>query len=186
MQEGVFGGEGTGLPIQENSVTVPPQIALSTFFEMLYFAYGPNINEERVKAPDRCPNARYIFNALLSGYRLVFSHRIESGAGAADVIPDPHSSVWGVVYDITESDRHQLDARDGSHQRAYRPKEVLVHPYGDKDQRVMALTYAISDASAAKEHLPPTRDYLDSLVRGARERGFPADYIAQLERIRIN
>jgi gamma-glutamylcyclotransferase len=148
---------------------------------MLYFAYGSNIDEQRVKAPDRCPNARFIFHALLPGHRLVFSHRSEAGA-AADVIVDSASSVWGVVYDIAESDRKQLDRREAAIQHAHRPREVLVHPYGDNEQKVMVITYAMS--GPAGEHQPPTREYLECMLRGARQRGFPADYIAQLERIK--
>jgi hypothetical protein len=46
----------------------------------------------------------------------------------------------------------------------------------------MALTYTVFDSAA--ENLPPNRDYLDSILRGARDRGFPAEYIAQLARIK--
>src|SRR6185436_10107348 len=112
---------------------------------MLYFAYGSNMDEQRVTAANRCPNARFIFNAILPGYRLVFTHRTDAGTGAADVALDPASRVWGVVYDITDSDRRQLDAREGVAQRGYRPKEVLVHPDGDMEQRVMVLTYTVCD-----------------------------------------
>ena len=146
---------------------------------MLYFAYGSNVDGERVTAGDRCPNARYIFNALLPGYQLVFSHRTESGSGAADLIHDSAGSVWGVVYDITDSDRKQLDSRDTVSHRSYRPREVLVHPYGDKEQRVMVVTYGLFDA--AGEHKAPTREYMDFIVKAGRSRGFPAQYISQLE-----
>ena len=150
---------------------------------MLYFAYGSNMDEQRARAADRCPNARFIFNAVLPGYRLVFTRHTDAGTGAADVIPDPACYVWGVVYDITDSDRRQLDAREGVAGRSYRPKEVLVHPHGDNEQRVMVLTYTISDP--ADTHEPPSREYLSYLLRGARRSGLPADYIAQLERIEV-
>ena len=151
---------------------------------MLYFAYGSNMDEHRVKATNRCPNARFIFNAVLPGHRLVFTRGGDAGSCAADAIPDPASLVWGVVYDITDSDRRQLDAREGVAIRAYRPKEVLVHPHGDIDQRVMVLTYGASDPTDIQR--PPSREYLDYLLRGARHRGLPASYIAQLERIEVS
>lgn len=149
---------------------------------MLYFAYGSNVDGQRVTAADRCPNARYIFNALLPGHRLVFSHRTDSGSGAADLTHDPTSSVWGVVYDITDSDRKQLDSRDVVSHRASRPKEVLVHPHGDKDQRVMVVTYGLFDSAA--QQLSPARDYMERIIQAARHRGFPAEYISQLQRIK--
>lgn len=146
---------------------------------MLYFAYGSNMDEQRVKAANRCPNARFIFNALLPGYRLGFSHGDEPGSCAADAIPEPNSALWGVVYDITESDRRQLDAREGIATRTYRPKEVLVHPHGDTEQRVMVLTYAAHDPRGSEQL--PTQEYLNHLLRGARQKSLPAEYVAQLE-----
>jgi cation transport regulator ChaC len=113
----------------------------------------------------------------------VFTRGNGAGACAADAVPDSASSVWGVVYDITDSDRRQLDAREGVASRAYRPKEILVHPHGDREQRVMVLTYAARDPGDIQQ--PPTREYLDYLLRGARHWGLPADYIAQLERIEV-
>jgi gamma-glutamylcyclotransferase len=151
---------------------------------MLYFAYGSNMDEQRVKAANRCPNARFIFNALLPGNRLVFTGVGETANCAADAVPDSESSVWGVVYDITESDRRQLDNSEAQAIRAYRPKEVLVHPYGDTEQRVMVLTYTATDSADLQR--PPTREYLDHILRGARHWGIPAEYITQLERIQVS
>ena len=150
---------------------------------MLYFAYGSNMDEQRVKSANRCPNARFLFKAVLPGYRLVFTRHTEAGTSGADVVLDPAGRVWGIVYDIIESDRRQLDDREGVVGRAYRPREVLVHPHGDNDQRVMVLTYTISDPRGMDQ--PPSREYLGYLLRGARHWGLPADYIAQLERIEV-
>jgi hypothetical protein len=77
-----------------------------------------------------------------------------------------------------------LDNHEGGVQRAHHPKEVLVHPHGDKEQKVMVMTYALF--RAASEHQPPGRDYMDCMLRGARQRGFPANYIAQLERFKVS
>jgi cation transport regulator ChaC len=150
---------------------------------MLYFAYGSNMDEQRLKAANRCPNARFIFNASLPEHRLVFTQGSSTDDCAADVVPDPASWVWGVVYDITDSDRKQLDARESVAIHAYRPKEVLVHPHGDVEQRIMVLTYGASDT--ADSIRPPTREYLNHLLRGARRWGLPTDYIAELERVKV-
>jgi cation transport regulator ChaC len=150
---------------------------------MLYFAYGSNMDEHRLMAADRCPNARFIFNAVLPSYRLVFI-RGATGASAVDAVPDANAAVWGVVYDITESDRRQLDARESVASRTYRPKEVLVHPHGDREQQVMVLTYAAREPADAQQ--PPSREYLDHVLSGARRWGLPSDYIAQLERVRTS
>ena len=153
-------------------------------FLMLYFAYGSNMDEQRVKAANRCPNARFIFTALLSGYRLVFTRDGASDTCAADAVPDPASPLWGVVYDITDSDRRQLDAREGVAIHSYRPKEMLVHPHGDTEQRVMVLTYIAGDPAGIQH--APTRECLDYILRGARRWGLPDDYIAQLEGVEVS
>lgn len=147
---------------------------------MLYFAYGSNMDEQRVKAANRCPDARFIFNALLPGHRLVFTSGRDAASCAADAVPDDGSFVWGVVYDITDADRRQLDAREGHAVRPYRPREVLVHPHGDMEQRVMVLTYGAIDSADMQR--PPSREYLNHLLQGARRWGLPAEYVSQLER----
>jgi len=67
--------------------------------------------------------------------------------------------------------------------RSYRPKEVMVHPHGDTEQRIVVLTYAAGDATGTVR--PPSRECLDHLLRGARRWGLPVDYIAQLEQIKV-
>ena len=147
---------------------------------MLYFAYGSNMDEQRVQEANRCPSARFIFNAVLPRHRLVFTQGPEAGTCAADTVADSAALVWGVVYDITDSDRQQLDAREGIGVRPHRPREVIVHPHGDVEQRVMVLTYGTGNPSDMQ--LQPDRPYLEHIISGARHWGIPVDYIAQLER----
>ena len=150
---------------------------------MLYFAYGSNMDEQRLKESNRCPSSRFIFNAVLPAHRLVFIRGSDADTCAADAVQDSDSVVWGVVYDITDSDRQQLDAREGVGIRAYRPREVMVHPHGDFEQRLIVLTYCAGNLAARQQQ--PSRQYLDHLLRGARRWSIPADYIAQLERIQV-
>lgn len=141
---------------------------------MLYFAYGSNMDEQRMKSPDRCPSAKFIFKALLPGHRLAFTRRTSAGTGAADIRRDAASSVWGAVYDITDSDRSQLDAREGVGLGAYRPIEVLVHPDGDFVREAKVLTYVVCNPEQA--HQPPSREYLGYLLDGAERWGLPEEY----------
>jgi hypothetical protein len=141
------------------------------------------MDEPRVKAANRCPNARFIFSALLPGHRLVFTRGGDADTCAADAVPDPASVVWGVVYDILDSDRRRLHSREGFAVRAY-PREVLVHTHGDLEQRVMVLTYSATDSADLQR--PPSREYLNYLLRGARRWSLPSNYIAQLEVIEVS
>ena len=93
----------------------------------------------------------------------------DGGTCAADAVPDPACLVWGVVYDITDSDRQQLDAREGAGLRTYRPKEVLVHPHGDSEQRVIVLTYAPAMPRRCNCHLVVNASILSYVARGDGE-----------------
>ena len=70
----------------------------------LYFAYGMNTNKEEMAY--RCPNARAMGRAILSGYRLEFK-------SFATIVPNPKESVEGVLWTITDSDESALDMLEG-------------------------------------------------------------------------
>jgi gamma-glutamylcyclotransferase (GGCT)/AIG2-like uncharacterized protein YtfP len=80
---------------------------------ILYFAYGSNLCESRMK--QRCPSARFRCRALLKHHCLAFTRTSKTGNGTADVLPSIDSDVWGVVYDIDDSELPQLDRAEGYH-----------------------------------------------------------------------
>jgi len=66
---------------------------------MLYFAYGSNMDWSRMR--ERCPPAGFIFTAKPNRFRLDFTRYSKTNrCGVADIVVDPPSSVWGVVYHI--------------------------------------------------------------------------------------
>ena len=68
-----------------------------------YFAYGSNLDLLQMKR--RCPSSKLISKGSLSGYRLTFN-RFSSGwgGGVADVIQAQDSKVWGLVFEISDTD----------------------------------------------------------------------------------
>ena len=70
----------------------------------LYFAYGMNTNKEEMAY--RCPGARALGRAMLSGYRFEFK-------SFATVVPDADSQVQGVLWTITDADEAALDILEG-------------------------------------------------------------------------
>jgi gamma-glutamylcyclotransferase (GGCT)/AIG2-like uncharacterized protein YtfP len=94
----------------------------------LYFAYGMNTNREEMAY--RCPRARALGKAILSGYRLEFK-------SFATIVPDPGEQVEGVLWTITESDESALDVLEG-YPEFYDKKNVsVVH----NDINHIAMTY---------------------------------------------
>jgi cation transport regulator ChaC len=149
---------------------------------MIYFAYGSNMDETRMRA--RCPSARFLFKARLSGFRLAFTrYSTTNRCGAADILPHPPGTVWGVVYHIKDEHRAALDKAEGVPIRAYEPFTVDVHPDGDRAQRIKALTYVV--VNREDPNPKPSAEYKARLVNGAKAWNLPPDYLAELEGIEV-
>ena len=73
---------------------------------MLYFAYGSNLNHERMK--ERCKNSKYIKNVFLDGYKLSFC-AINGNYGVANIVKKKDSKVPGGVWKISANDEKELD-----------------------------------------------------------------------------
>jgi gamma-glutamylcyclotransferase (GGCT)/AIG2-like uncharacterized protein YtfP len=94
----------------------------------LYFAYGMNTNKEEMAY--RCPGARALGKAVLSGYRFEFK-------SFATIVPSPKETVEGVLWTITETDESALDVLEG-YPEFYDKKNVnVIH----NDMNYIAMTY---------------------------------------------
>ena len=94
----------------------------------LYFAYGMNTNKEEMAY--RCPGARALGKAILSGYRLEFK-------SFATIVPSPKEQVEGVLWTITDTDESALDMLEG-YPEFYDKKTVSVE---HDSQSYIAMTY---------------------------------------------
>lgn len=148
---------------------------------MLYFAYGSNMDWERMTHRSRASTAQFLCKALLPGYRLAFTRRTDAGTGAADIVADQGNEVWGVLYHIEPEDRVNLDLHEEVRSNQCRSETVLVHPEGERSRTLKVFTYVASHKLPA--HQPPTRQYLEYLLNGARQARLPEDYIRKLRHI---
>jgi gamma-glutamylcyclotransferase len=148
--------------------------------ELLYFAYGSNMNSEQMLA--RCVKPLKIATACLPNYEIgFFGYSKTWDGGQETVVPSPGRNVWGVVYQLSSLDSDRLDvwqdARiDGSGAYFHYPARVI-----DTEGRLHTVLFYKKDMSG--EPTKPTRQYLDFMVRGAVENDLPADYIAALQHI---
>jgi hypothetical protein len=151
---------------------------------MLYFAYASNLDPEQMK--QRCPGHHVVGLAELRDHRLSFpltSH--DWGGGVAGVSVAHGDSVWGVVYELTDEDLASLDRYEGfvgpgNQHNLYDRETVGVQLVRADDdsfpRRLRAWTYLARTANPS----PPSRRYLDAIVRGARHHRLPDDYVAKL------
>ncbi len=113
---------------------------------MLYFAYGSNLDWERMK--ERCPSASFYCKASLPNYRIDFTRKLsERKCGVADIVRDENNTVYGVVYRIDETDLGKLDKiEDCVPQRdknAYRRREIMVLKEDNDEEPITAFTYEV-------------------------------------------
>jgi gamma-glutamylcyclotransferase (GGCT)/AIG2-like uncharacterized protein YtfP len=125
-----------------------------------------------------CAAHRFLAPARLDGFRLLFLRRsVRWKAGAADVVEDPGAATWGVLYELSAADLEALDIKEYAAQGGYRRRTVEVTtPDG---ARHTAVTFEVVDKEPRE--LAPMPEYVETLIRGARERELPRDWIAVLE-----
>lgn len=136
---------------------------------VLYFAYGSNLSTSQMET--RCPGSYVVGPAQLAGYRLTFDHSSRMwGGGVADIVPDPQSEVWGLLYALTQEDIERLDRFEG-YPSLYRREIVRVADAGGA--RRDAWSYMVARSEGA---VPPSTRYLNVLRAAADKWDFPEHY----------
>ena len=143
-----------------------------------YFAYGSNLDLLQMKR--RCPLSKLISKGSLSGHRLTFTKYSSGwGGGVADVIQDEGSEVWGLVFEISDSDLERLDRYEGYHKDETslyeRWKAVINTPHG---QVCDVWVYTVVEK---QKFVQPTLEYLQIIKDAAVRWGFPKVYQQTLE-----
>ena len=165
------------------STRKPEQIPL----EMYYFAYGSMMHFDEMRL--RCPSAQFVAVAMLPDHALKFTRRsVKRGCGVADAVQQQGDEVWGVVYDIAETDLERLDKGEGFKPNrplaanAYVREQRAIYRDGKSEQRIDAWIYF-----ANREPNPPRPNaaYKQLLVDGAKQWSLPGTYQALLEKIDI-
>jgi gamma-glutamylcyclotransferase len=152
---------------------------------MLYFAYGSNMDAEQMK--ERCPSAKFVCRAKLPSHRLAFTRMsIIRRCGVADILRDETKEVWGIVYELVESELENLDKDEAfrlgrpDDQNDYTRENCYVWHEGDAKRPLLVAIYR----GHPQPNPPlPNCDYKNLIVAGAMHWQLPADYIRELESI---
>ena len=133
-----------------------------------YFAYGSNLDQGRMAK--RCPGAVFCVRAELPRHRFLIN-----GRGYATVEPAAGRSVHGALWKLSPAHFKALDRYEGANEGLYREESLEVAtPAGD---RLIARIYVAEDSTPGR----PRRDYLETVLEGARAARLPEDYLAELE-----
>ena len=138
-----------------------------------YFAYGSNLDLPQMKR--RCPLSKLISKGSLSDYRLTFN-RFSSGwdGGVADVIREPGSKVWGLVFEISDTDLERLDRYEGYNKdqtSLYERWKTVIDTSNGQVCDVWVYTVV-----EKQKFVPPTSEYLQIIKDAAVKWNFPKSY----------
>jgi hypothetical protein len=151
----------------------------------LYFSYGSNMNQDnmdrfcdskqRPRIDLRLRNPR---NGILPGYKLDFNYRSRlMGGGAGNLTPSAGDYVEGVVYEMEADDMITLDMKEGL-PSAYKRIMVPINLY-DGTQLQGVVAYLACDDRIVP-FCPPTEQYKQDLIEGAKANGLTTEWIAML------
>lgn len=151
---------------------------------ILYFAYGSNMDTERITDRKRCPQARYVCVAKLRGQKLAITRESsdEDRHGVADIVPSKRHVVWGVVWELTREDLERLDIQEGTRTGAYQRTQIRVVERSS-GREISCETYVVPDNRRAAVQIPTTKCYLRHLLRGAKQHELPSHYRSKLRRL---
>ena len=129
---------------------------------MKYFAYGSNMDPERMRQRGIEFSRREY--TILNGWRLVFNKIAfpNSKEGYANIERDEEGVVEGILYEIQESGLTKLDGYEGYPDHYNR---IKVRVKLSNAQEVEGITY-IAQHNKIGSGLKPSKDYLNHLLKG--------------------
>lgn len=129
----------------------------------------------------RVPSARFIRLAYLSGFKLGFnkrSARDNSGKCGVYFTGNPSDVVKGVLFEIDDSEKKELDRAEGEG-RGYDSEQVHLQT----DQGLVEAFAYIGDPIYTVPDLRPFKWYMEFIVKGAEEHGIEKAYVEKLESV---
>jgi gamma-glutamylcyclotransferase (GGCT)/AIG2-like uncharacterized protein YtfP len=145
----------------------------------LVFAYGSNMDPAQMR--ERCPESDLSwFIAEARDWKLCFPRKSERRkGGVASIARGEGSSVWGVVFGVSDRDLLRLDKYEGVGSAYLRES---INLFDSNGHAVLAWTYFANKQDDGE--FVPHRDYIDIFIRGAEYVALPEDYIGSLRGIR--
>jgi len=140
-----------------------------------FFAYGDRMSTTTMQR--HAPHARLVGPANLAGYRLAFNVRSRSwGGGAANALADPRGTLWGVLWEVDETDLAGLDSYRGDDETLRHDLDVDIQgPEGTVGARSFAVT-------SHEAFIRPTERYVEMLKANATSQGLPEEAVAAIDR----
>ena len=145
---------------------------------MLIFAYGSNMSCRRLK--NRCASALIKEIAFAEGYKLMFNKKSSDGSAKANIQKtDTISLVWGVMYEISQEDKSELDRIEG---KGYGYEEQFIFVKTAAGDLYECICYIVMDKKYTTDDSLPYDWYLNHCITGAAENNLPKEYVSFLQK----
>jgi hypothetical protein len=153
----------------------------------VWFIYGSSLDREAFAAwagehGYRLPDFAAARPARLEGHRLAFDVQSKFWGGTvASLRAAPGELVEGIALPLSGDARGLVDHKEGAISGLYAPFPVEVRPF-DGGAAIAAVAYRAARPMAAES--TPSRRFVETLVRGARDWGLSAEWITRLEALK--
>ena len=128
---------------------------------MKYFAYGSNMNKDRMTK--RKINFTSQQFAKLADYKLIFNKKAKGGDYTyANIVSSDNDFIEGILYEFPDNEISSLDKAEGFPNHY---DKIQVTVTDKNDNSITATTYVAKDDKIANG-LYPTKEYLSHLFAG--------------------
>jgi cation transport regulator ChaC len=154
-----------------------------------YFAYGSNMDEkdlDRWCKKKELPAVRFLGKspAKLDGYTLSFNYYSTSrNGGVANIMESKNDCVYGLLIEMEKDNLNTIRLKEG-YPNSYDEICVDVETFEGTLFRDVK-TYKVVKYQEKPNHQPPTRYYMQLIIKNAKKYNFPSEYIRFLESIKI-
>jgi len=144
-----------------------------------YFAYDSNMHAGTFTGRRRIRPLESRVGRIV-GYRLRFNldGSPRGKSAPANICPDDHQEVWGVLYKITRRDLLRLDSTEGVPGGNYRPVWLNAE---DMDGNPMTAVAYVAEGKEGDGN--PSLRYISLIREGARANGLPERWIRFLDSV---
>ena len=131
---------------------------------MKYFAYGSNMNEQRMIDRGLTPSFKTV--ALLENFEFLMNKKSLKlpGVGFANIEPKNSHAVEGILYTVTEDEIKMLDKFEG-YPKHYDRVEVTVSTLEGNE---FAIAYIAKPEWVIKEGLKTSKEYKGHIIEGSK------------------
>jgi hypothetical protein len=158
-----------GVPLSKNPIreTIGNLIRADPYHRLV-FTYSDLMNREIIG--DLCPDPEFVTVATAPAFRFIINRD-----GIATIIPTPDSVVYGVVWQIDEIALVALDICMGMPTFFERAGGFKLNIDG---KLIVSEHYVAREVRSGE----PKSSYLETIVKAAKDHGFPPSYVEELLR----